>query len=123
MKDHIAALNRRTELWVQWDFQELFEERKAIQESFKTSSSKQDDITQISKRFLTEMQRETSMVPKLLTNNMENGILPLNENTLELVRQKHPTEKEPQHHAILPDEEKPVHPIKFEKIDAEMARI
>ena len=59
---------------------------------------------------------------KLLTNNMENGILPLNENTLELLRQKHPTEKEPQHHAILPDEEKPVHPIKFEKIDAEMVR-
>ena len=123
MKDHIAALNRRMELWVQGDFQELFEEGKAIQESFKTSSSKQDDITQISKRFLTEMQKgNINGAIKLLTNNMENGILPLNENTLELLRQKHPTEKEPQHHAILPDEEKPVHPIKFEKIDAEMVR-
>ena len=27
---------------------------------------------------------------KLLTNNMQNGVLPLNEKTLELMRQKHP---------------------------------
>ena len=26
---------------------------------------------------------------KLLTNNMQNGVLPLNEKTLELMRQKH----------------------------------
>ena len=27
---------------------------------------------------------------KLLTNNMANGILPLNEETLKLIKQKHP---------------------------------
>ena len=65
---------------------------------------KKNDITKISKQLLTEMQKsDINGAVKLLTNNIENGTLLLNDNTLELFRQKHPKETDPEKHAILTD--------------------
>ena len=121
-KDHSAHLKRRLELWTKGEFYQLLEEGTAIQQNLK-SSSRPKTIAEVSKRFLKEMQRgNINGAIKILTNNMENGILPINETTLQLLRQKHPEAKEPPENALLTDKEKPVHPIKFEMIDAEMVR-
>jgi len=59
---------------------------------------------------------------KLLSRNIQNGILPLNDETLELLKQKHPKEKNPCSDILLDDTPIRIHPIRFEEIDAEMIR-
>ena len=59
---------------------------------------------------------------KLLTKNMENSVLPLNEKTLELMRQKHPKASSTTESVLLRDDMDKVHPIKFENITEESVR-
>ena len=53
-----------------------------------------------------------------LSNNMENGILPLNDTTLQLLQQKHPCQSESDKHFLFDN----IHKIKYECIDAEVIR-
>ena len=59
---------------------------------------------------------------KFLTNNMENGVLPLK--TLEQLKlkQKHPQRRDADPEIMLPDKPEEIHPIKFDSIDAENVR-
>ena len=90
------------------EFTLLLEEGSEIQKGLK-SSSKPRTIAEISKWFLQEMQKgNINGAIKILTNNMENEILPINEDTLKLLHQKHPA-KDPPKHILLSDDEQPVH--------------
>jgi len=57
---------------------------------------------------------------KLLTNNIKGRILPLNNQTMELLRIKHPEGKNAPDDALLPGEILTVQPIIFDAIDDEM---
>ena len=58
-----------------------------------------------------------------LTENMRNGILPLNnDETLNFLRLKHPDPKDAHESVMLSDIPERIHPVKFEVIDAEMIR-
>ena len=71
-------------------------------------------IDQISKRFAEHMHKgNVNGAIKVLTSNMKNGILPLNEKTLKQLRQKHPETKEATEEILLPDKPEVIHPIKF----------
>ena len=59
---------------------------------------------------------------KLLTNNMESGILPLNNDTLKLLKQKHPKPAKACEDVLFPNEPESVHFVKFETIDGELVR-
>ena len=59
---------------------------------------------------------------ELLANNMRNGVSPLNEKTLELLRQKHPKASPATESVLLTDHTEKVHPIKFENITEESVR-
>ena len=59
---------------------------------------------------------------KLLTDNMKNGILTLNDNILNQLQQKHPQGKKADVEVLLTDKPEKVHPIKYECIDADMVR-
>ena len=59
------------------------------------------------------------MAPSLLSSNMQNGVLPLIDETLQLLSQKHPEEKTPSNNILLPDTTVQVHPIRFEEINSE----
>ena len=59
---------------------------------------------------------------KLLTDNMENGILPLNEETLAALRMKHPNAAPADPEILLPGELPVVHPIRYENINSEEIR-
>ena len=59
-------------------------------------------------------------VLKLLTENMHNGILPLNDDTIQKLRQKHPAPKKASNTVMLPDEPKKIHNIIVEKINVEI---
>ena len=88
-KDDQLALERRLELWHKGEFEELCFEGKTIQTSLKTIR-KPLSIAEISKKF--ELYMAIGYVDSalsLLTNNTENGILPLNKDTLSKLIQKH----------------------------------
>ena len=59
---------------------------------------------------------------KLLSNNLENGILPLNDTTLNLLKQKHPCESEADKQFLFDDIPQSINTIKYECIDAEGIR-
>ena len=56
---------------------------------------------------------------KLLSRDMENGIPPLNDETLSLLKQKYPHGKDS---VLLPDAPIKVHDFRFEAISSEMIR-
>ena len=77
-------------LWHKGALEELFTEANAIQSQLK-STQRSGDIAAISKQFSTLLQKgNVNGALKLLTNNMSGGILPLNDDTLNLLIQKHP---------------------------------
>ena len=54
---------------------------------------------------------------KLLTENMSNGILPLTDKTLKMLKQKHPKANELLQEVLLQGPTRPVHPIVYEDMD------
>ena len=121
-KDHIAALERRIKHWQAGNTLELLKEFKTIQNSLQTFS-KPKTIGEISKRFAEMMHKgNVNGAIKLITNNIQNGILPLNNETLNVLRQKHPTASEASQDVLLPDIPEIVHPVKFENITADTVR-
>ena len=59
---------------------------------------------------------------KLITNNMENGILPLTDTTLGLLKQKHTKSATTTEEVVLPDQSEGIHQIKYENIHADSSQ-
>ena len=79
------------------------------------ATNKTISINEISKKFTCEMRKGNGHnAMKLLTNNMKNGVLPLNKKTLEQLKQKHPQRRDSDPEIMLPDKTEEIHPIKFE---------
>ena len=114
------ALVRRMASWTKGEFKKLFEEAEAIQSRLPVNNGKRD-MAATSRKFKELMQKgNVNGAIKLLTNNMKGGILSLNDQTMELLRAKHPEGKNATHDALLPGEPPTVQPIIFEVIDDEM---
>ena len=121
-KDHLLALERRFKLWSSGNLLDLLKESQTIQDGLK-SLSKPKTIGELSKKFAEQMQKgNVNGAIKLLTNNMQNGILPLNKETIALLKQKHPHASKATQEVLLPDQPESIHPIKFEKINADVIR-
>ena len=89
-KDHHAALERRLKLWKEGKIEELLYEGQTIQEKLKSSYSSVT-IAKISMKVRILISKgNLNGALKLLMNNMLNGILPLTDETLQLLKQKHP---------------------------------
>ena len=101
---------------------ELLKESDTIQKNMK-ATNETTSINEISKKFTREMRKgNVHNAMKLLTNNMKNGVLPLNKKTLEQLKQKHPQRHDGDPEIMLPDKPGEIHPIKFGSIDAENVR-
>ena len=121
-KDHVKALDRRMMLWHSGDLIELMNEGIAIQERLPVHE-KGKSIGEISRLFAKRMQKgNISSALKLLSDNMQNGILPLNDETLRMLKQKHPKPSRPHERVLLPDKPKHVHPVIFENLTADKIR-
>ena len=48
---------------------------------------------------------------KLLTNNMLNGVLPLTDATLQLLKQNHPESREPPPEVLIEGPVRKIHPV------------
>ena len=121
-KYHLIALERRMEDWFNGDLQKLLHEGDTIQKGLQSSTGERN-LNKISKQFADQMHKgNVNSAIKLLTNNMESGILPLNNDTLKLLKQKHPKPAKACKDVLLPDEPESVHFVKFETIDGELVR-
>ena len=99
---------------------ELLAEGAAIQDRIASTDGK-SDINDISKKIKMLMQKgEVNAALKLLTNNMINGILPLNDDKLILLEQKHPEASELQERILLDQPSQRIHPIVYDVIDEEL---
>ena len=97
-------------------------EGETIQKNL-TQQLTKGDIGNISKKFAALMRKgNVNAAINLLTENMRNGILPLSNEILNLLRLKHPDPKDAHESVMLSDVPKRIHPVKFEVIDAEMIR-
>ena len=121
-KDHLKALERRMELWQSGDLLELLPDSLAIQKNLESVKGSKT-MVQISKTFVEEMQKGNfNGALKLLTDNMDHGILPLNDESISKIKMKHPQASAPDPIILLPDEAQNIHSIKYEDISAEKVR-
>ena len=117
-----TSKQRRLELWYRGEIKELLFETETIQDRLK-STNKTKNIAQLSKQFVTLMAKgNINGALKLLSNNMSNGILPLNDETLQLLQQKHPDAQQVSEDTLLQGNIPEVHPVIFKEIDDEMVK-
>ena len=121
-KDHSEALQQNMVLRQSGDLLQLFKETGTIQKGIK-DSTKPKSIAQLSKKFVEHMNKgNINSAIKLLSNNMENDVLPLNDTTLNLLKQKHPCLSEADKDFLFDDIPQSIHKTKYECIDAEVIR-
>ena len=95
-KDHVAGLERRQELWENGNIIKLLNEGESIQEMLLIGERKRAKVTaKMSVKFKELMQKCNVNGPsKLLFNEVNNGILPLTEETISQLEIKHPYNKD-----------------------------
>ena len=121
-KNHLKLLERRFEIWKEGNINELYEEGKAIQDRLKSNGSS-NDIAKIPKKFKLLMQKgNVNGALKILTNNMSGGILPLTDETLQLLELKHPDAKDTSQQALLQGPIQKMRPIVYDDIDEELIK-
>ena len=89
-KHHTASLNRRMNLWLKGDFDTLIKEARAIQGKL-TTYKKYQNNEQLSKGFSNLMLKgKVNAALKLLDQQGSAGILPLSDEVLRDLQEKHP---------------------------------
>ena len=86
-KDRVKTLERRLNLWQNGEVNALLDKSLALQERLPKPSGKKD-ISVISKQFKDLMQKGN--VNGAIKNKLKGGVLPLNDETLNSLAQKHP---------------------------------
>ena len=119
-RDHVAALKRRLEMWQEGDFVTLLREGITIQKRLASSRSKASG--QQNRRRFSVLMREgkVNQATRLLSNkNSSSGILDLNEDTMNEIKEKHPKGKDADPEALLSGPvDQLVHSVVFDEIDA-----
>ena len=121
-KDHLKALERRIDLWSKGKIDKLLFEGETIQSRLHHFNIPKS-IGELSKKFALLMEKgNVNSALKLLTSNISNGISPLDDKTLSLLKQKHPPSSELNEEVLLRGEKPSVHSVVFEDIDESMVK-
>ena len=116
-KDHLAALSRCLQLWDDGKISELLYKSPTIQERLSNGNYGMN-IAKISSKFKNLMQKGyVNGALKLLTNNMSNGILPLTDETLQVLHAKHLENKEATLDVLLQGPIRQLHPVVYDDSD------
>ena len=119
-KDHNKALEGRLQLWTDGHLAELLKDGETIQSSLRQLNAPKTIFEQLSKMFVEQMQKGN--VDSAIKLNMENGILPLTDTKLKLLKQKHPNPAPTTEEVLLPDQSESIHRFKYENINADAVR-
>ena len=100
-KDHLKALERRIDLWINGNIDEHLFEGETIQSRLHYNNTRKS-IGKLSKKITLLMEKgNVNGALKLLTSNISNGMLPLDDKTLSLLKQKHPASCELNEEVLL----------------------
>ena len=122
-KEHAILLKKRLLIWQKGDIMDLLNESTTIQQRLFKSLPK-NSTQAISKKFSSLMkQGKVNAAVKLLTSNMQSGILPLTDETMVLLHSKHPEPSPLNEEALYPHETDPIHPVVFDQISSDSVRI
>ena len=122
-KDNVETLKRRLNQRKDGQIEKLLVEGKTIQEmQFKDSAKNQssDRKATLFARFMED--GKVSKTLKLLESSNKGGILPLTEETFEVLLEKHPKASEASNDILIQEEVQNVHPVIYDSIDSEMVR-
>ena len=122
-KDNVETLKRRLNQWKDGHIEKLLVEGKTIQERlFKESTKNQssDRKATLFARFMEDGKVNKAL--KLLERSNKGGILPLTEETFEVLLEKHPKASEASNDILIQEEVQKVHPVIYDSIDSEMVR-
>ena len=123
MRGNIETLKRRLNRWKDGQIEKLLVEDKIIQERlFKNNAKNQssDRNATLFTRFMEDGKVNKSL--KLLESSNKGGILPLIEETFEVLLEKHPKAFEASNDILIQEEVQNVHPVIYNSIDSEMVR-
>ena len=121
-KDHLTALERRILSWFKGDLMKLLHEGERIQKNLTHKLTKGEIGTILKKLAALIWKGDANAAINLLTGNMRNGILSLNNKTLNLFRLKHLDPKDAYESVMLSDVLKRKQLVKFEVIDTKIIR-
>ena len=101
---------------------ELLKKAETTQKDLRVSNTP-STIAEISKKFTREMRKDNiNSAMKLLADNIQNDILPLNDQALYQIKQKYPHGRDADPQVLLPDIPEEIYPIKFHSSDAESVK-
>ena len=113
---------RRIELWKEQKFHDLFTEALAIQSRLKESKTiNNDEDMLISFRRLMATGKINAAM-KVLENSNGTGILPINNDTIQMLNDKHPKGEDEQQDMILMGPIKHIDPIIFEELTPDLIK-
>ena len=122
-KDNIETLKRRFNQWKDGHIEKLLVEGKTIQERPFTYSAKNQSSDRKATLFARFMEDgKVSKALKLLESSNKGGILPLREETFEVLLEKHPKATEASSDILIQEEVQDIHPVIYDSIDSEMVR-
>lgn len=122
-KDHIHHLSRRMELWKDGNITELLCEARLLQQRYQTSCLTSNRIDDIPRRFTTLMQNgKLSNAIRLISEKTKGGILPLNQEVLNLLSQKHPPSEPLDPDAVINTPTVTINPILFAGLNGDEIR-
>ena len=99
-KDHVNCLERRLVLWEKGDFDSLVRESRTIQKSL-TSGTNTTTTSSLAKQFSNLMLHgKVNPALRLLSNEGNQGVLPLTDENLQALLSKHPVGR-PKHEEML----------------------
>ena len=117
-KDSVETLKKRLDQWKDGQIEKLLVEGKTIPDSAKNQSS--DRKATLFARFMED--GKVSKALKLLESSNKGGILPLTEETFEVLLEKHPKASEASNDILIQEEFQNEHPVIYDSIDSEMVR-
>ena len=86
-KSHLKSLENQIKLWHAGEIIQLLKEAEALQKDLRVSNTP-STIAEIFKKFTLEMRKgNIESALKLLADDIQNGILPLNDQTLHQIKQ------------------------------------
>ena len=121
-RENNKAFKRRIDAWLRGNFEDLLEEAHAIQERLEKRLNYKVE-RDIAKSFRRKMEiGHVRQASRLLQNESRQGIIPLNDDTLKQLREKHPEGVEASEETLLKGDKGKVHQVTFNCIDGEMVK-
>ena len=115
-KDHARCLERRMNKWIEGDFNALVIEGRTIQKAFQSKNKKK--VENVSKTFCNFMLKgKVKNALRLLETCPTSGVVPLNDEVISTLTEKHPEQKEASDDILIEGDPPFIDPVLYDNIN------